>query len=79
MELNFECDLGQSIDLKQFKERIAAAGERLIISEVKKRFAFNQTELARFLAIDSKTLQSKVRAKSEKERKEARPNDPSNR
>jgi len=35
--------------------------ERLIINEVKKKNSLNQTELAKFLGIDPKTLRSKIK------------------
>lgn len=59
-ELSFSCDVTQPIDLKEFKKRIATEAERFIISEVKKRFALSQTDLAEFLGIDTKTLRAKT-------------------
>lgn len=65
LKLNFVYDIRQSIDLKRVKEEAAAEVERQLIAEVKKKLSLNQTELARFLGIDPKTLRSKERKKEE--------------
>lgn len=59
-ELSLSCDVTQPIDLKEFKKSVAEEAERLVIAEVKKRFSFSQTQLAKFLCIDPKTLRAKV-------------------
>jgi DNA-binding NtrC family response regulator len=62
-ELSFNCDVTQPIDLKKFKQKIAAEAETFIISEVRERLSLNQTDLAKFLGIDPKTLRAKARSK----------------
>jgi len=59
--LNFSCDVTQPIDLKEFKRRIAAEAERSVIAEVRRRSLLTQTELAKFLSLDPKTLRAKVK------------------
>jgi DNA-binding NtrC family response regulator len=60
-ELGFSCDITQPIDLKELKNTIAAEVEGLIITEVKKTHSLSQTDMAKFLGIDPKTLRSKER------------------
>lgn len=61
LRLNLVYDIRQSIDLKRVKEEAAGKVERHLIAEVKKKLPLNQTELAKFLGIDPKTLRSKER------------------
>ncbi|MFQ6066084.1 MAG: sigma-54-dependent transcriptional regulator [bacterium] len=61
LELKFTCSTSKPIDLKKIKRKLAERAERLIITEVKKRVSLNQTELAKFLSIDPKTLRSKIK------------------
>ena len=61
LELELGCSTEGPIDLKKIKKKLAERAERLIISEVKKRVSLNQTELAKFLGIDPKTLRSKIK------------------
>jgi two-component system response regulator AtoC len=61
LELSFSCDVTHPIDLKKFKQKIAAEAERLIIAETRKRLSLNQMDLAKFLGIDPKTLRAKVK------------------
>lgn len=62
LELKVGCSTEDSIDLKKIKREVAGKAERLIITEVKKkRVSLNQTELAKFLGIDTKTLRSKIK------------------
>jgi len=61
LELKFGCNVSKPIDLKKIKEKLAERAERLIITEVKKRVSLNQSELAKFLGIDPKTLRSKIK------------------
>lgn len=56
LELSFGVDLTHPIDLKQVKEQVSLEVEGRIIAEAKKRLSLNQTELAKFLGIDPKTL-----------------------
>lgn len=58
--LKFGCNTDKPIDLKKIKRKLAERAERLIITEVKKRVSLNQTELAKFLGLDPKTLRSKI-------------------
>jgi two-component system response regulator AtoC len=60
-ELGFSCDITKPIDLKELKNTIAAEVEGLVITEVKKTHNLSQTDMARFLGIDPKTLRSKER------------------
>lgn len=59
LELSFNFDFTQPLDLKKFREKVVSEAERFIIAEAKKRISFNQTELAKFFSIDPKTLRSK--------------------
>ena len=62
LELEVGCSTEDPIDLKKIKREIEGKAERLIIAEVKKkRASLNQTELAKFLGIDTKTLRSKIK------------------
>jgi len=61
LELKFSCNTQRPINLKKIKQTLAEKAERLIITEVKKRVTLNQTELAKFLCVDPKTLRSKVK------------------
>jgi len=61
LELEFGCSVSKPIDLKKIKGKLAERAERLIINEVKKRVPLNQTELAKFLHLDPKTLRSKIK------------------
>jgi len=61
LELKFGCNVTKPIDLKKIKAKLAERAERLIITEVKKRVSLNQTELAKFLGLDPKTLRSKIK------------------
>jgi len=61
LELKLDCNTKRPIDLKKIKKRVAEEAERIIIAQVRKRFSLNQTELAKFLHIDPKTLRSKIK------------------
>ncbi|MCK4495453.1 MAG: hypothetical protein KAU91_03835, partial [Candidatus Aminicenantes bacterium] len=62
LELEVGCSTEDPIDLKKIKREVEEKAERLIIAEVKKkRASLNQTELAKFLGIDTKTLRSKIK------------------
>lgn len=61
LELKFGCNTDKPINLKKIKRKLAERAERLIITEVKKRVSLNQTELAKFLGVDPKTLRSKIK------------------
>ena len=61
LELKFGCNTDKPIDLKKIKRKLAERAEEQIIAEVKKRVSLNQTELAKFLGIDPKTLRSKIK------------------
>jgi len=61
LELKFGCGTNKPINLKKIKRKLAERAEKLIINEVKKRVSLNQTELAKFLGIDPKTLRSKIK------------------
>lgn len=61
LELKFSCNTDKPINLKKIKRKLAGKAERLIITEVKKRVSLNQTELAKFLGLDPKTLRSKIK------------------
>jgi len=61
LELKFSCNTNRPIDLKKIKRKLAGKAERLIITEVKKSVSLNQTELAKFLGLDPKTLRSKIK------------------
>jgi DNA-binding NtrC family response regulator len=61
LELKFGCNTDKPIDLKKIKRKLTERAERLIITEVKKRVTLNQTELAKFLGLDPKTLRSKLK------------------
>jgi len=61
LELNLGGGAEGPIDLKKIKRKVTEQVERLIITEVKKRVSLNQTELAKFLRIDPKTLRSKLK------------------
>lgn len=59
--MNVRCDLTRGIDLKELKEKIATEVEQLVITEAKRKLHVRQTELAKFLGIDPKTLRSKIK------------------
>ncbi len=61
LELKFGCNTDKPINLKKIKRKLAERAERLIITEVKKKVSLNQTELAKFLGVDPKTLRSKIK------------------
>jgi len=61
LELEFGCSISKPIDLKNIKKKVAEEAEKRIIIEVKKKNSLNQTELAKFLGIDPKTLRSKIK------------------
>jgi len=60
LEIRFDPDKGP-VDLKKIKKKVAEKIERLIINEVRKKTLLNQTELAKYLGIDPKTLRSKMK------------------
>jgi len=51
----------RAVDLKKIKKRVTEQVERIVIAEARKKFSLNQTELAKFLHIDPKTLRSKIK------------------
>lgn len=62
-DLNISCNFTNHIDLKELEKKIVEEFESRIITEAKRRFSLNQTELAKFLGIDSKTLRAKNQRK----------------
>ena len=57
--LRYRCNSAASIDLKKIKHQAAAEAERQLLTAVQQQLSLTQTELARFLHIDPKTLRSK--------------------
>jgi len=57
--LRYRCTSAAPIDLKKIKHQAAAEAERQLLAAVQKQLSLTQTELARFLHIDPKTLRSK--------------------
>jgi len=65
-ELSFGCDVTKPMDLKKLGQKVAAEAERYVIAEVRKRVTLSQTELAKFLGLDPKTLRAKVGSKEQR-------------
>ena len=59
LTLQYRCNIAEPIDLKKIKHQVAVETERQLLTAVQQRLALTQTELARFLHIDPKTLRSK--------------------
>ncbi len=57
--LRYRCNIAEPIDLKKIKHQAAVETERQLLTAVQKQLSLTQTELARFLHIDPKTLRSK--------------------
>jgi len=55
-QFNLECDISKEVDLKKLKEKASVEVERKIVTAIRKKFYFNQTQLAKYLGIDPKTL-----------------------
>ena len=62
-DLNIRCNFTNHIYLKELGKKIVAEFENRIIIEVKRKLSLNQTELAKFFGIDTKTLRTKNQRK----------------
>jgi transcriptional regulator with PAS, ATPase and Fis domain len=59
LTLDFTYDINNPVNLKKIKKEIAIEVEDQIITAIKEQHSLNQSELARFLGVDPKTLWSK--------------------
>jgi len=61
ISLSVDCDLDQGVNLKEIKERAGIEVERKVLDLIRRKFYFNQTQMAKYLGVDPKTLRQLAR------------------